>query len=92
MCAVLCYAFFLRLSTAAFFSLSHTYAYDTAPTMFRPTSASAPFSNLYYSLQLPGMLTYISLTSYAPGQTFSTQEEQYVWLEAELQKVGGVER
>jgi hypothetical protein len=46
-----------------------------------------PFANLYYTVELPGVMRYISLTSYAPGQTFDTSEEQYVWLDQLLQKV-----
>jgi hypothetical protein len=50
-------------------------------------SADAPFANLYYTVELPGVYKYIALTSYAPGQTFSHDEEQYQWLEQELSKV-----
>lgn len=57
------------------------------PTSFRSVSAEAPFANLYYTVEVPGVVKYIALTSYAPGQTFSTEEEQYVWLEQELKKV-----
>jgi hypothetical protein len=46
-----------------------------------------PFANLYYIVELPGVLTYIALTSYSPGQTFDHNEEQYKWLEQQLQKV-----
>lgn len=50
-------------------------------------SADKPFDNLYYTVELPGVYKYIALTSYAPNQTFSHQEEQYTWLEQELSKV-----
>lgn len=32
-------------------------------------------------------MKYIALTSYAPQQTFSADEEQYKWLQRELQQV-----
>jgi hypothetical protein len=54
---------------------------------FDAASAAQPFTNLYYTVELPGVYKYIALTSYAPGQTFSADEEQYVWLERELQQV-----
>ena len=57
------------------------------PTSFSPVSADKPFNNLYYAVELPGVYKYIALTSYAPNQTFSHQEEQYTWLEQELSKV-----
>jgi hypothetical protein len=50
-------------------------------------SSAAPFSNLYYTVELPGLYKYIALTSYAPNQTFSPDEEQYRWLEQELKQV-----
>jgi hypothetical protein len=51
-------------------------------------SADAPYANLYYTVELPGVYKYIALTSYAPGQTFSPDEQQYQWLQQELSKVG----
>lgn len=59
------------------------------PLRFNAASEAQPFANLYYTVELPGVYKYIGLTSYAPGQTFSADEEQYRWLEAELQKVCG---
>lgn len=51
-------------------------------------SAARPFNNLYYTVELPGLYKFIALTSYAPNQTFSPDEEQYSWLEQELKQVG----
>lgn len=63
----------------------------TGPTRFSPVSAARPFSNLYYTVELPGLYKYIALTSYAPNQTFSPDEEQYRWLEQELKQVWAVQ-
>lgn len=63
---------------------------DTAgPDHFTPATAKGdPFSNLYYAVEVPGVMKFISLTSYAPGQTFDHSEPQYKWLSHELSKVG----
>eukprot|EP00878_Enallax_costatus_P020763 GHUV01021956.1.p1 GENE.GHUV01021956.1~~GHUV01021956.1.p1 ORF type:complete len:390 (+),score=60.00 GHUV01021956.1:1278-2447(+) len=53
---------------------------------FSAVSSLKPFNNLYYAVELPGVFKAIFLTSYSPGQTFSKDEEQYVWLEKELKK------
>jgi hypothetical protein len=46
------------------------------PTSFPPVTKATPFTNLYYTVELPGVMTYIALTSYAPGQTFDQSEGQ----------------
>eukprot|EP00775_Hariotina_reticulata_P006213 gene6212-6449_t len=48
---------------------------------------AAPWSNMYWSTAVPGVFKAIFLTSYSPGQTMSSSEQQYKWLEAELQAV-----
>jgi hypothetical protein len=63
------------------------FACCTGPSRFPAVSQERPFANLYYSTELPGVLTYISLTSYAPNQTFAHDEPQYVWLSNLLEKV-----
>lgn len=46
------------------------------------------FTNLYHSIEVPGVLKHIMLTSYAPGQLFGNKSDiQYAWAEAELKKV-----
>lgn len=57
-----------------------------APTL-SAVSESKPFQNLFYAVELPGVFKAIFLTSYSPGQTFSKDEEQYVWLQQELKQV-----
>lgn len=59
----------------------------SGPSFFPAVSQDKPFANLYYTVELPGVMTYISLTSYAPGQTFDHTEAQYVWLSELLEKV-----
>ena len=59
------------------------------PANIQPVSKKSPWNNLYYAVELPGVMKYIGLTSYSPGQTFGRSEAQYVWLRKELQKVGG---
>jgi hypothetical protein len=60
---------------------------SSGPSYFPAVTKDKPFANLYYIVELPGVLTYIALTSYSPGQTFDKNEEQYKWLEQQLQKV-----
>lgn len=67
--------------------LPNTHA--AGPTEFAPVSAANPWTNLYYTVEMPGLFKYIALTSYSPGQTFNQSEEQYVWLEEQLRTVGG---
>jgi hypothetical protein len=50
-------------------------------------SKANPFANLYYTVEVPGVMTYIALSSYAPGQTFDHSEEMYNWLVQTLDKV-----
>ncbi|KAI8477256.1 MAG: Metallo-dependent phosphatase-like protein [Monoraphidium minutum] len=57
------------------------------PSIFAPVTASSPYSNLYYSSEVPSVATLVFLTSYAPGQAFGPGEEQYDWLERELGRV-----
>lgn len=59
-----------------------------APTNFDPITVDDPYSNAYYSIEVPGVFKYIFLTSYAPNQAFNdTNDEQYQWLEEELKSV-----
>ncbi len=57
------------------------------PSQFVPVSSASPFANLYYAVELPGVMKAIFLTSYSPQQTFSKEEEQYKWLVQELKQV-----
>eukprot|EP00878_Enallax_costatus_P047102 GHUV01057496.1.p1 GENE.GHUV01057496.1~~GHUV01057496.1.p1 ORF type:complete len:373 (+),score=76.41 GHUV01057496.1:799-1917(+) len=62
-----------------------------APTTFTGTTKSNPYTNLYYSVELPGVFKSISLTSYSIDQKengFNKEQEQYKWLEQELKNTG----
>jgi hypothetical protein len=61
-----------------------------APVRFDAVTSKAPYSNLYYAVELPGVFKVISLTSYSPDQEkngFGGDGEQYKWLQAELANV-----
>lgn len=65
----------------------------SAPTTFSSTSEVGPtnlYTNLYYSVELPGVFKSISLTGYSIDHVkngFDEDQEQYKWLEQELDKV-----
>jgi hypothetical protein len=56
---------------------------------FDAVTSKAPYNNLYYAVELPGVFKAISLTSYSPDQDKNGfgSDEQYQWLQAELANV-----
>lgn len=57
------------------------------PIVFKPATPAEPFNNLYYKVEVPGVLTAIFLTSYAWNQTMQPTEQQYKWAQQQLEKV-----
>lgn len=65
---------------------------SAAPVNFSGTSLSNPYTNLYNTVELPGVFKSISLTSYSPDQVkngWNQDQEQFKWLEQQLQQVAG---
>ena len=50
------------------------------PTRFNPVSKDDPFHNLYHSIEIPGLLKYILLTSYRRGVQIPPRDSAFFFL------------